>query len=43
MPDKITTVDGSLEVYYLKKYFRPLKLNEAGLCPQCENNLKNKS
>lgn len=42
MPDKITTVDGSLEVYYIKKYFKPLSVNEEGLCLQCEKILKNK-
>lgn len=35
MPDKITTVDGSLEVYYIKKHFKPLELNENGLCEVC--------
>ena len=30
MPDKITVVEGSLEVYFIKKYFKPLKLNEHG-------------
>ena len=40
MPEKITTVDGSLEVYFIKKYFKPLPLNEDGLCPQCEKVLK---
>ncbi|MBR7141566.1 MAG: hypothetical protein IKD03_05415, partial [Clostridia bacterium] len=35
MPDKITTVDGSLEVYFIKKYFKPLSVNEDGLCPLC--------
>lgn len=42
MPDKITTVDGSLEVYFIKKYFKPLSLNEDGLCPQCEKILNKK-
>lgn len=36
MPEKITTAEGSLEVYFIKKYFKPLSLNEDGLCPQCE-------
>ncbi len=42
MPDKITTVDRSLEVYYIKKYFKPLSVNEEGLCSQCEKIFKNK-
>lgn len=42
MPEKITTVDGSLEVYYIKKYFKPLLINKDGLCPQCEKVLKNR-
>ncbi len=25
MPEKITVIDGSLEVYFLKKYFNPKK------------------
>lgn len=40
MPDKITNVEGSLEVYYLKKYFKPLSINKDGLCPFCENKFK---
>ena len=40
MPEKITVVDGSLEVYFLKKYFKPLRLNSYGLCEICEK-LKN--
>ncbi len=39
MPEKISTVEGSLEVYYIKKYFKPLPLNEYGLCPLCEKML----
>ena len=35
MPDKITIVEGSLEVYFIKKYFKPLELNEDGLCKTC--------
>ena len=42
MPDKITTVEGSLEVLYLKKYFEPLILNKNGLCQDCERLLKNR-
>lgn len=40
MPQKITTVDGSLEVYYIKKYFSPLPLSENGMCEQCEKAFK---
>ena len=40
MPEKITKVDGSLETYYIKKYFNPLYLNENGLCLQCEKIFK---
>lgn len=36
MPDKISVVEGSLEVYYIKKYFKPLFLNEDGICKTCE-------
>ena len=36
MPDKISKVEGSLGVYFIKKYFKPLPLNEYGLCPHCE-------
>lgn len=43
MPEKITEVDGSLEVYYIKKYFKPLFINKAGLCKTCENILFNKN
>ena len=42
IPDKITTVEGALEVYYLKKYFKPLLLNKDGLCQHCENLLNRK-
>ena len=35
LPDKITTVEGSFEVYYIKKYFKPLEINEMGLCKVC--------
>ena len=34
------TVEGSLEVYFIKKYFKPLPLNEDGLCAHCEKLLK---
>ena len=43
MLEKITTVDGSIEVYYIKKYFKPLSINEDGLCPQCEKKMNKKS
>ena len=36
MPNKITVVEGSLEVYFLKKYFSPLLLNDNGVCQHCE-------
>ena len=41
MPEKITIVEGSLEVYNIKRLFKPLSLNQDGLCPQCEKVLKN--
>ena len=31
MPEKIATADGSIEVNYIKKYFKPLSINEDGL------------
>jgi len=40
MPDKITVVEGSYEVYFIKKYFEPLELNEDGICEQCAAMLK---
>lgn len=40
MPGKVTIVEGSLEVYYIKKYFNPLFLNENGLCEHCEKVIK---
>jgi len=42
MPEKITIVEGSLEVYNIKRYFKPLELNQDGLCSQCEKVLKNR-
>ena len=42
MPEKITIVEGSLEVYNIKRYFKPLELNQDVLCPQCEKVLKNR-
>lgn len=43
IPDKITIDVGSYEVFYIKKYFEPLLINEDGLCPQCEHLLKRSS
>ena len=43
MPEKITVIEGSLEVYYIKKYFKPLSINEHGLCVQCEKILNRKN
>jgi hypothetical protein len=40
MPLKITVIEGSLEVYYIKKYFKPLKLDDMGLCPICSKLIK---
>ncbi len=42
MPDKITIVEGSLEVCFIKKYFKPLPLNEDGICQQCQKIMNNK-
>lgn len=42
MPDKITEVDGSLEVFYIKKYFKPLFINKDGICETCEKVLLKK-
>lgn len=42
MPEKISVVEGSLEVYFIKKYFKPLPLTKDGLCEQCANALLNK-
>ncbi len=42
IPDKITTEDGSYEVYYIKKYFNPLQVDEEGLCSQCKQMLNQK-
>ena len=43
LPDKISVVDGSLEVYFIKKYFKPLNINEQGLCAVCDKLLNNNS
>ena len=37
MPEKITIVEGSTEVWHIKKYFKPLSVNQNGLCEVCEN------
>ena len=42
MPDKITVVEGSLEVYYIKKYFKPLSIDENGLCKICASLMEKK-
>lgn len=36
LPEKVSKVEGSLEVYYLKKYFQPLHIDEYGLCDVCK-------
>lgn len=36
MPEKITETEGSLEVFYIQKYFKPLELNKDGVCKICE-------
>lgn len=41
MPKKITTIDGSQEVYFIKKYFKPFTVNENGLCATCEKLFSN--
>ena len=43
MPDKITEIDGSLEVFYIKKYFKPLFINKDGICETCEKVLLKKN
>ncbi|MDE6442402.1 MAG: hypothetical protein K2L12_06610 [Clostridia bacterium] len=35
LPEKISSVDGSLDVYFIKKYFKPLSINQDGLCDVC--------
>ena len=42
MPEKITIVEGSLEVYNIKRYFEPLSVNKDGLCEVCEKIMRNK-
>lgn len=43
MPEKITVVEGSLEVYNIKRFFKPLYVNEYGLCGICAKVLENKN
>lgn len=42
MPEKITIVEGSLEVYNIKRYFEPLSVNKDGLCEVCGKIMRNK-
>lgn len=35
MPDQIDPIEGSMGSYFIKKYFKPLKLDNHGLCEQC--------
>jgi len=42
MPEKISANEVSLGAYFIKKYFKPLSINEDGLCAQCEKLLNNK-
>jgi hypothetical protein len=41
MPDHIGDYDKHLGAYYIKKYFKPLSINEDGLCEQCYKLTKN--
>lgn len=36
LPETISIVEGAQDVFYLKKYFKPLSINEQGLCEVCE-------
>ena len=36
MPSKITIEKASLAVFHIKKYFKPLYVNENGLCEVCQ-------
>ena len=40
MPSHIDTDEASLGAYFIKKYFKPLSINEDGLCEQCSKILK---
>ncbi len=42
MPNRINAVEGSLGAYFIKKYFKPLPLNQDGLCETCERIINNK-
>lgn len=42
LPDQISVVDGAQDVFYIKKYFKPLKINEDGLCDVCEQLMNRK-
>lgn len=35
LPLKITKIDGSLEIHFIKKYFDQLALDENGICEKC--------
>ena len=35
MPEQISVVEGSLGSYFIKKYFKPMILDENGYCEQC--------
>ena len=42
LPENISVTDGSLDVYYIKKYFKPLFVNKDGLCDVCVKILNKK-
>ena len=42
MPEKIGQYEGNLGAYYIRKYFKPLQLNERSLCSQCAKFFKDK-
>ena len=42
MPETISIVEGAMDTYFIKKYFKPLQINEDGLCETCEKILKSK-
>lgn len=41
MPDHIGEYEGNLGAYNIKKYFKPLSINDDGLCEQCSKMMKN--
>ena len=41
LPQKISTYENSLEVYYIKKYFKPIYLNREGICNICQRHINN--